>query len=242
MISNKNLKYLKKCIQEFQIWWAKGNEKPFPEVRERLLNPAKTSSANGSMLSHLAAAEERQPFEQMHVLLVFQQRAVQRRNQLARIAFPEHFRRDVLVEQQLEPVQKLRGRRFLLQARHFPHLEEDPQRLFHHALLDAGEMHVDDLVHGVDVGELDVVEKTTAQERVRQFLFVVRGDHHDRANLGLDALAGLVDEKLHAIEFKQQIVGKLDIGLVDFVDQQYRPLVMGEGFPQFAALDVVGDV
>ena len=34
---------------------------------------------------------------------------------------------------------------------------------FHQALLDAGEMHVDDLVHGVDVGKLDVVEE--AQRR-----------------------------------------------------------------------------
>jgi len=37
----------------------------------------------------------------LHVLLVLQQRAVQRRNQLARIALPEHFRRHVLVEQEL---------------------------------------------------------------------------------------------------------------------------------------------
>ena len=178
----------------------------------------------------------------MHVLLVLQQRAVQRRDQLARIALPQHFRRDVLVQQQLEPVEQLRGRRLLLQARHFAHLEEDPQRFFHQALLDAGEVHVDDLVHGVGVGELDVVEEAAAQERVRQFLLVVRGDHHDRAQARLDVLAGLVDEEFHAIEFEQQIVREFDVGLVDLVDQQHRALVVGEGFPQFAALDVVGDV
>ena len=192
--------------------------------------------------SHFSSAEERQPLEQMHVLLVLQQRAVQRRDQLARVALPEHFRRHVLVEQQLQPVQQLRGRRLLLQARHLAHLEEDPQGFFHQALLDAGEMHVDDPVHGVDVGKLDVVEEAAAQERVRQFLLVVRGDHHDRAQLGLDVLAGLVDEELHAIEFEQEIVGKFDVGLVDFVDQQHRALLVGEGFPQFAALDVVRDV
>ena len=154
----------------------------------------------------------------------------------------QHFRRHVLVEQQLQPVQQLRRRRLLLQARHFAHLEEDPQRFFHQPLLDAGEMHVDDLVHRVDVGKLDVVEEAAAQEGVRQFLLVVRGDHHDRAQPGLDVLAGLVDEELHAIEFEQQIVGKFDVGLVDFVDQQHRALVVGEGLPQFAALDVVPDV
>src|SRR6185437_8700559 len=79
---------------------------------------------------HFPAAQECQPLEQMHVLLVFQERAVQRRDQLARIALPQHLGRDVFVQQQLEPVQKLRGRGLLLQPRYFPNLEEDPQGLF----------------------------------------------------------------------------------------------------------------
>ena len=58
----------------------------------------------------------------------------------------------------------------------------------------------------------------------------------------LHRLAGLVDEELHAIEFLQQIVRELDVGLVDLVDQQHRPLVGDEGLPQLAALDVVADV
>ena len=57
-----------------------------------------------------------------------------------------------------------------------------------------------------------------------------------------DRLAGLVDEELHAIEFLQQIVGELDVGLVDLVDQQHDLPVGGEGVPQLAALDVVADV
>ena len=58
----------------------------------------------------------------------------------------------------------------------------------------------------------------------------------------LDRLAGLVDEELHAIEFLQQIVGELDVGLVDLVDQQHDLPVGREGVPQLAALDVVADV
>src|SRR5712664_4812416 len=73
--------------------------------------------------SDLAPAQERQSLEQVDVLLVLQKRAVQRRDQLAGIAFPQHFRRDVLVEQQFQPVQKLRGRRLLLQPRHLAYLE-----------------------------------------------------------------------------------------------------------------------
>src|SRR6185312_6071553 len=50
------------------------------------------------MRLYFSSAEKRQPLEQMYVLLVLQERAVQRRDQLARIAFPEHFRCHVLVE------------------------------------------------------------------------------------------------------------------------------------------------
>lgn len=57
--------------------------------------------------------ERRRPLEQVYVLLVLQQRTVQRQDQLARIALPEHFGRDVLV-QQLQPVEQLRRRWLLL--------------------------------------------------------------------------------------------------------------------------------
>ncbi len=48
--------------------------------------------------------------------------------------------------------------------------------------------------------------------------------------------------ELHAVELEQEVVGEFDVGLVDLVDQQHRALLMGEGLPQLAALDVVGDV
>ena len=55
-------------------------------------------------------------------------------------------------------------------------------------------------------------------------------------------LRSLVDVELHAVEFEQQIVREFDIGLVDLVDQQHRRRVGLERLPQFAGLDVVGDV
>src|ERR1051326_3744200 len=58
---------------------------------------------------HFPPAQEGQPLEQMHVLLVLQQRAVQRRDKFSRIAFAQRFRRHVLVEQQFQPVQQFRG-------------------------------------------------------------------------------------------------------------------------------------
>ena len=103
-------------------------------------------------------------------------------------------------------------------------------------------MDVDDLGHRVAVGEGDVVEEAAAQEGVGQLLLIVRGDDHDRPVDGLHRLAGFVDMEFHPIELLQEVVGEFDVGLVDLVDQQHRQLGRGEGVPQFAALDVVGDV
>ena len=86
-------------------------------------------------------------------------------------------------------------------------------------------MHVDDGAHGLGVGELDVVEEAAAQEGVGQLLLVVGGDDDDRAVPGLDGLVRLVDVELHAVELLQQVVGELDVGLVDLVDQQHGALV-----------------
>ena len=59
----------------------------------------------------------------------------------------------------------------------------------------------------------------------------------------ITVLPRLVDEELHPVEFEQQVVGELDVGLVDLVDQHdHRPLVGLERVPQLAAHDVVGDV
>ena len=86
-------------------------------------------------------------------------------------------------------------------------------------------MHVDDGAHGLGVGELDVVEEAAAQEGVGQLLLVVGGDDDDGRLLRLDGLVRLVDVELHAIELLQQVVGELDVGLVDLVDQQHGALV-----------------
>ncbi|MNO90879.1 hypothetical protein D3C76_824120 [compost metagenome] len=100
-------------------------------------------------------------------------------------------------------------------------------------------MHVDDLLQRSAVGEGDVVEEAAAQEGVRQFFFVVRGDDDDRALLGLDGLVCFVDVELHLVELLQQVVGELDVGLVDFVDQQNHPLLSLESLPELALFQVV---
>src|SRR5258706_7321329 len=63
----------------------------------RALTPASWLPCLIESPSHLSSAEEGQAFEQMHVLLVLQQRAVQRREPLSRVAPPQPFRRPVLL-------------------------------------------------------------------------------------------------------------------------------------------------
>ena len=103
-------------------------------------------------------------------------------------------------------------------------------------------MHRDNLLHGVGFGELDVVEKAAAQKGVRQLFFIVRGDEYQRPRLGAHQLAGFVAIKLHAVEFTQQVIGKLDVRFIDFIDQQGHWLFSGECLPQNAFDDVVVDV
>jgi Ca2+-binding RTX toxin-like protein len=131
---------------------------------------------------------------------------------------------------------------FFFRPRHVADLVEDIHRLADQDLLDAREMDVNDCLHRLAVWELDIVEEAAAQERVRQFLLVVRRDHHDRPLRGADILAGFVDVEFHAIELGQQIVGEFYVGLVDLVDQQHRQLGGDECLPELALADVIADV
>ena len=103
-------------------------------------------------------------------------------------------------------------------------------------------MHIHNLFHGVGFWELDVVEEAAAQERVGQFLLIVRSDKHHRASFGFDQLTGFVAIKLHAINFTQQVIGKLDVGFVDLINQNGHRLIGGKGLPQHTLDDVVFDV
>jgi hypothetical protein len=86
------------------------------------------------------------------------------------------------------------------------------------------------------------MEEAAAQECIRQFFLVVAGDEDHRAVASLHQLARLVDVEIHAIELAQQVVRKLDVGLVDFVDEQHWLDLRLERFPQAALHDVVADL
>src|SRR6266704_1066382 len=185
---------------------------------------------------------EDETFKKVDVLLVLEQRPVEGRDNGLAVPAPERLGRDVLGEQELQPVEELGGRGLFLQARDFAHLEERFERFAQERLLQPGEVHPDDFLHRFLVGKADVVEEAAPQEGVGQLLFVVRGDEHDRALLGFDQLLRLVDEELHAVELAQQVVRKLDVGLVDLVDEEHDRRLGGEGLPQHSAHYVVADL
>src|SRR5246127_5940599 len=76
-----------------------------------------------------AAMKEREPLEELHILLVLQERAVERWDELAGITLAQGCGRDIVDQQQLDPVEQFRRRRLLLQARHIAHLVEDGERV-----------------------------------------------------------------------------------------------------------------
>src|SRR5262249_22950376 len=108
--------------------------------------------------------EERQPLEKMHVLLVLQERPVQRWNEFGGVLLLQGLGRNVLVEQKLQPVEQLARRRLLLEARHVADLIENVEGFRHQFLFDVGIVHVDDLLHRVAFGKLDVVEEAATKE------------------------------------------------------------------------------
>src|SRR6185437_188995 len=103
------------------------------------------------LLALLSPCHERQTLEEMDVLLVLEQRAVQRRDQLLAVLRPQRLGRHVLDHQQLQPVEQLGGRWLLLEARHVADIVEDVQRLAQQVALQVGEVDVDDLGHDLAI-------------------------------------------------------------------------------------------
>src|ERR1700683_4542428 len=193
-------------------------------------------------LTSIPAMQEQQLLEQVHILLVLEQRAVQRRNQLLGVVAAQRVGRYVFRHQELDPIEKLRGGGLFLQTGGFADLEECGERLAQQLALQIGIVHIDDLRHRRFVRKADVVEKAAPQKGVRQLLLIVAGDDDDRPVFGVHRLARFVDVELHAVQFAQEVVGELDVRLVDLVDQQHRLHLAVEGLPQIALDDVVADV
>src|SRR5262249_37244929 len=137
-----------------------------------------TSTGSRSCLTH-APVEKHQLLEQVDILLVLQQRAVQHWQGALGILREQHLGIDILSDQQLDPVEQLGGRRLFPQAGGLAQLEERAQGLGQQVFLQPRVVNLDDPLHRRFVGKADVVEEATAQEGIRQLLLVVARDHDD---------------------------------------------------------------
>ena len=99
-----------------------------------------------------------------------------------------------------------------------------------------------DFLHHGGIGKIDVVEQAASEECIRQFLFAVAGDHHNGTMLGLEMIAGFHDIETHLIQFKQQIIGKLEVRLVDLIDEKHDLILGTKRFAQFPQFDVLPDI
>src|SRR6266852_4315038 len=113
-------------------------------------------------LTSIPAMKEQQLLEQLHVLLVLEQRAIQRRDQLLRIVAAQGLGRNVLGHEELDPIQEFGGGRLLLQTRRVANLEERRQRLVQQIALQVRKVHVDDLRHRGRIRKADIVKKTAS--------------------------------------------------------------------------------
>src|ERR1700734_1035808 len=150
----------------------------------------------------LAPAQKCDPLEQMHILLVLEQRAVQRRDQFLGVTLAQRLWRNVLIQQKLEPVEQLRSGRLLFQSRRLAQREERAHGLFHQPRLDRRKVRFDDPAHCFGVGKADVVEEAAAQESVGQLFLIVGGDDNDWPKTRLDRLSSFVDVEFHLVEFE----------------------------------------
>src|SRR5450759_1118313 len=103
-------------------------------------------------LTSIPAIEKQQLLEQVHILFVLEQRAVQRRNQLLRVVAAQRLGRYILGDQQLDPIQQLGRGRFLFQPGCLANIEERRERLAQQLALQIRKVHIDDLRHGLFVG------------------------------------------------------------------------------------------
>src|SRR6516162_7181798 len=102
----------------------------------------------GSCLSLSSAVEEGQALEEVDVLLVLQERAVERRDHNLGVVRAKRGHRDLVGHQQLQPVDQLGGGGLLLEPGHLADLVEELEGLARELLADVRQMGGDDPVHG----------------------------------------------------------------------------------------------
>src|SRR5437870_12948002 len=99
-------------------------------------------------------------------------------------------------------------------------------------------MHMHNLYHQVTSWESDVVKDTAPQEGIGEFFFRIRRDEVNRPVFRHNTLVRLENIKIHLVEFVQQVVGKLDVRFVNFVNEQHHLCVCSKRLPETSEPDI----
>ncbi len=140
-----------------------------------------------------------------------------------------------------DPIDELACARTFPEPLHLTQLVEGLNRLRNELLVEVRVMNVHDLPHQLRRRKGDEVEDAATEERIRKLLFRVACDQHNRSLPRNHFSLGLIDHEAHSIELVQQVVRKLDIRFVDFVDQEHDALVGIKRFANRTKLDVLLD-
>src|SRR4051794_5648033 len=81
-------------------------------------------------------------------------------------------------------------------------------------------MNSNNSLHQLFIRKIDEVKHAAAKKGVRKFFFIIARNNNDWTFFGADFFACFQNLKSHAIELMQKIIGKLDVGFVDFIDKQ----------------------
>ena len=149
---------------------------------------------------------------------------------------------DARRQQRPDPIDELRGRGPLAQPLDLAQPVELRKALLEQLVTDLRVVNADDGGHEFCVRKLDEVEDATSEKGIGQLLFGVGGDDDHRTVGCLVAVTGLGHRELHDVELVQQIVGKLEVCLVDLVDQEHHLMLAGECPAKGAEPDVLADV
>lgn len=103
-------------------------------------------------------------------------------------------------------------------------------------------MGMNDLAHHVRIGEGNVVEDAAAQESIRQFLFRIGRNDDNGPLFGADRLPRFGNVKFHAVQFPQEVIGKFQVRLIDFINEKDALLIFAKSLAQLAQMDVFFDV
>ena len=103
-------------------------------------------------------------------------------------------------------------------------------------------IHMHYLVHQFTPGESDLLKDATSQEGIGEFFFRIGRNNDDRPMLRYDALVRLENVKMHLVELIEQVVGKLDIGFINFVDEHHHLCVRRKRLPETAEPDIAFNV